>query len=346
MNVARFGLVAFMVLSGCRSLGPRASETRAFQQQGWDQEESLVRLRAGVQSEDPAIRAAAVSAWIDSNHPSGQALDAWVLADPSVHVQRSAAMAGRIHNRSLSIHPTTDRVAQLWTEGHRDEAWFAELKQALRDGMFPADPDLLTAFVEQEGASLGPLLVEGASMAEEPMQLPIALAAVRVGAPGAMKALGDAIEAGDDERRLIAIESLTEHGDDDAIEWLKRASRRGDTDAGLHARLALVAFGKQPASVALEALGSSDRDTREWAVKCLGMSVKVRALPREAILRLQGSVRDESPAVKRASVRALYAVKGIEMVPLGGMSSAIEPDAVSLMVAGKWLARTGVQAPQ
>jgi len=160
-----------------------------------------------------------------------------------------------------------------------------------------------------------------------------------------MKALGGAIESGEDERRLIAIESLTSHGDGDAVEWLKRAARRGDTDAGMHARLALVALGQRPVSVALEALGSADRDTREWAVKCLGKSVEVRPLPRDAILRLQGSVRDESPAVKRASVQALFAAGGVELVPLGGMSSPIEPDAVSMMVAGKWLARTATPAP-
>ena len=62
-----------------------------------------------------------------------------------------------------------------------------------------------------------------------------------------------------------------------------------------------------------------------------------RPLPREAIARLQSSLRDEAPRVQAAAVDALMASAGVEYVPLAPQRFAGEPNAVSAVIAGKWL---------
>jgi hypothetical protein len=60
-------------------------------------------------------------------------------------------------------------------------------------------------------------------------------------------------------------------------------------------------------------------------------------LPRGVVVALQSTWRDESAAVRHSATVALIAIAGIAAVPITRITSETEPDAVSVMMAGKWI---------
>lgn len=314
-------------------------------QSQWTELSSIEVLRSGAHHNDPSIRAAAITAWIESTHVSRESLAGWVLMDPSVHVQRSAAKSASNTAMVLTVHDDTDAVARIMAQ---DRALGEDRLQAsvdlIREGEFPADAFLLDLLVDWAGERLGPVLVDGVAMAEEPMRLPMAVAALELSADGAVQSLDDVVSVGDESIVSLAIEALATAGGPQAQAWLEKVAKRGGVGDALHAEIGLVALGERPLSLALEAIGSPDRDTRAWAATAIGKASAERALPREAIVRLQGSLRDESPSVRTAAAVALMASVGVEFVPLRIEDSLAQPNAVSMIVAGEWLSRHGGEA--
>ena len=113
-----------------------------------------------------------------------------------------------------------------------------------------------------------------------------------------------------------------------------------------HAKIGLVVSGKTSLDVVSGALDSPDRDIRAWAAQCLAMTAKERPLPRELITRLQASARDESPAVRWGAVEALLAGSGPGAVSSGPPNPGGEPDAVSMLIAAKWLVASAERSPE
>lgn len=322
----------------CRSPGVVAPAGVVDSAAAWSAEAAIGVLRAGSEHPDPSIRAAAVASWIGSSHESSLELAPWVLADPSAHVQRRAARAAAGRSIVLTVHPSSDELALAVLGSLPNEAeWTRAAIASVADGMEPPDPAMLEYLVTTGEPSLGPALMDGLAAADELAELPLAIAAIAVEAEGAASSLTSLLSGANEATRIAAIEGLLDASGERARPWLERAAKRPGSDAALHARLGLVALGARPVSIGLEALGSPDRDTRAWAVRCVGMAGAERPLPREAIARLQSSLRDEAPRVQAAAVDALMASAGVEYVPLAPQRFAGEPDAVSAVIAGKWL---------
>ena len=329
-----FGLLACQPKIGPSSVSVNVQQTQ------WTEESSIEVLRSGTNHSDPSIRAAAIAAWIESKHHSRDALATWVLADPSAHVQRTAAQSASRAAMVLTVHESTDAVARIMAQ---ERALGTEQLKAsvdlIREGDFPADAFLLDLLVERSGKQLRSILVDGVALAEEPMRLPMAIAAVRLDAEGAIQTLDGVVSDGEGSSVFVAIESLADAKGRQTQMWLEKIAKRNDGAAALHADIGLVALGKRPLSVALEAMESPDRDTRAWAATAIGKGTAERTLPREAIVRLQNSLRDESLAVRTAGAMALLASVGVEFVPLRVDQSLAQPNAVSMIVAGRWLSR-------
>ena len=329
-----------MVASACQSRTASLNAGSLNRVDAWSEEAAIAILESGTQNPDPSIRAAAVSHWIESEHPSSHRVLPWVMADPSAYVQRAAARAVTGTSTRPVVHEGTDPVAQLFLgQLDAESTWMDATLAAIAEGFPPVDPAALEAIVLRPPSDAGSILVRGVSVAEESMQLPMALAAVRIDAEGSSQALSAALENADEELRIAAIEGLVVAPPNGRSRvWLERASKRGNSAATAHARLALMALGDRPLSVGIDALNSPDRDTRAWAIECMEIRSKDQPLPREVIAQIQGSLRDESPMVRRASIRALIAAAGVEFVPLRAEVFESELDAVSMMIAGKWLA--------
>ena len=322
------------------AVAPAAVDTA----ESWTAEAAVALLRAGSAHPDPSIRAAAVASWLGSDHSSNRELAAWVLADPSPHVQRRAAHAAAGRSLSLVVHPSSDDLALAVLGALPNEAdWTRAAIASVADGLEPPDPAMLDYLVTTGDPSVGPALMGGLAMAEELAELPLAIAAVTVGAEGAVASLTSLLADANEATRIAAIEGLLEASGSAAQPWLERAAKRSGSSAALHARLALVALGSRPVAMGLDAMGSPDRDTRAWAVRCVGMAGTERPLPREAIARLQSSLRDEAPRVQAAAVQALMMSVGVEYVPIPSGRFAGEPSAVSAVIAGKWLQSQSVE---
>jgi len=279
-----------------------------------------------------------VANWIGSDHESSRELTAWVLADPSSYVQRRAARAAAGRPLTLTVHPSSDDLALAVLGALPNETeWTRAAIASVSDGVDPPDPFMLEYLVTTGDASLGSALMDGLAIADELVELPLAVAAVTVNADGAASSLASLLADADEATRIAAIEGLLDAIGSAARPWLERAAKRPGSDAALHARLGLVALGARPVATGIEALGSPDRDTRAWAARCVGMAGAERPLPREAIASLQRSLRDEAPRVQAAAVQALVVSAGVEYVPIASGRFGGEPNAVSAVLAGKWL---------
>lgn len=175
-------------------------------------------------------------------------------------------------------------------------------------------------------------------MAEEPIRLPMALASVALdSAQGAQAVAGLLKDEAGEELRIEAVEATVKLGGSRAKGWLERAAKGNAESVANHAKIGLVVSGQTSFEFVLEALKSPDRDTRAWAAQCLTMAAKERTLPRDLILGLQASVRDEAPAVRWGAVEALLVAAGPGAVVWEPRYLGAEPDAVSMLIAGKWL---------
>ena len=329
----------------------------------WTESQALAILRAGTESPDSSVRAVAASAWLGSTHPSASVLSGWVLADPSSHVQRVSARAASEAGITLTLHPTTDALAAVWlghsqsvvSGEHRalalaiggDGAGLEELLSDLSEGTMSAESDVLELLVRSDLEGVGDALSRGSAMAEEPVRLPMAMAAVALGSDQGVQAVAALLtdELGE-ELRIEAVEAMVRLGSSVAESWLERAANDGNEAVAEHAKIGLVVSGKTSLEFVSGALDSPDRDTRAWAAQCLAMTAKERPLPRELIRRLQASARDEAPAVRWGAVEALLAGSGPGAVSPEPPNPGGEPDAVSMLIAAKWLAASVEKSPE
>ena len=349
---------------GCATVHPVTPRSQASGQESvWTESQALAILRAGTESPDSSIRAVAASAWLGSAHSSASVLGGWVLADPSAHVQRVSARAASEAGIALTLHPMTDALAALWlghsgsvvSNEHRalalaiggDGAGLEELLSDLSEGTMSAEADVLELLVRSGLKGVGDALSRGSAMAEEPVRLPMAMAAVALGSDQGVQAVAALLK--DDpgeELRIEAVEAMVRLGGSVAEGWLERTAKSGTDAVAEHAKIGLVVSGKTSLEVVSEALDSPDRDTRAWAAQCLAMTAKERPLPRELITRLQASARDEAPAVRWGTVEALLAAVGPGAVSSGPPNPGGEPDAVSMLIAAKWLLASVEKSPE
>jgi hypothetical protein len=320
----------------------------------WTESQALAVLRAGTRSSDSSTRAVAASAWIGSAHPSSSVLGGWVLADPSPHVQRVSARAASRVGVPLTVHPGTDTLAALWmgrsgsvlSDEHRtlalaiggDEVGLSQLLSDLSEGTISAESDVLDLLIRSDLRGVGDALAQGAALAEEPIRLPMAMAAVALGSDNGVQAVVALLkDAPGTELRIEAVEAMVRLGGSRAERWLERAAKGGSEAVAMHAKIGLVVSGQTSLEFVAGALDSPDRDTRAWAAQCVSLAVAERPLPRELITRLQGRARDEAPAVRWGAVEALLAVAGPGAVLMESPNPDDELDAVSMLIAAKWL---------
>ena len=343
------------VYLGCVTAHPVGSLGQvAVEETVWTESQAVETLRAGAESPDPSIRAVAVSAWIGSAHPSSAVLGGWVLADPSSHVQRVSARAALEAGVPLTLHPTTDVLAALWLDDSvgvasgeyralamaigGDGPSLAQLLADLSEGSISAESDVLELLVRSDLKGVGDALAQGSALAEEPVRLPMAMAAVALGSEEGVPAVAMLLQDDQgEELRIEAVEAMVHLGDSRAVNWLERTAKGTSEAVSMHAKIGLIVSGQTAMSFAAEALGSPDRDTRAWAAECLAMAAEERPLPRELITRLQASVRDEAPAVRWGAVQALLAAGSPSAVSSVPSNPVDQPDAVSMLIAAKWL---------
>jgi len=347
--------VLAVLWAGCVTAHPAASRRNGKAVETvWTESQALAVLRAGTRSSDSSTRAVAASAWIGSAHPSSSVLGGWVLADPSPHVQRVSARAASQVDVPLTIHPGTDTLAALWlgrsgsavSDEHRalvlaiggDEAALSQLLSDVSEGTISAESDVLELLIRSDLKGVGDALAQGSTLAEEPIRLPMALAAVAIGSEQGVQAVASLLkDTPGTELRIEAVEAMVRLGGLRAERWLERAAKGGSEAVAMHAKIGLVVFGHTSLDFVSGALDSPDRDTRAWAAQCLSLAAEERPLPRELIPRLQARARDEAPAVRWGAVEALLAGFGPGAVLLEPPNPGDEPDAVSMLIAAKWL---------
>jgi hypothetical protein len=318
-------------------------------------------LQSAAQSDDVELRAMALSFLVAASEEDTWLKRAWM--DPSPRVQRVIAEAHplRLSDEQL-VRPGADALAVArvlvgresvsasldWTVKAGladdvvralggDQTAIGVVLDAVREGMLPPEPLLVDVLVRSGLPGMGVALAEGALNAEDEMRLPLALGAQQLAPNDGSAALAEVLRGADEMTRLFAVEALTRAGGEHAVGWLRRAVHGDSGAVRAHARLGLVALGVSKLSVAVEGLSSPDRDQRTWAAACIAMVSRKRPLPRGVVVALQRTWRDESDAVRRSVTRALVDGVGPEAVPIMQNGSPGEPDAVSVMVAGKWI---------
>lgn len=348
---------------GCFSVHPGVDRNRmnAHSQSTRALVDAQQVLELAARSEDPALRAQALSLLVATSDDEQWLNRAWM--DPSHTVQRAIAQSHpfRLSDAHL-LRPGADGLAVGWVLAVRTSPvqqidWTAtddlsdDLVRALcgneasqkvvlglvREGMVPPEPLLVNVLARSGLPEMGSALAEGAMNAEDEMRLPMALAAQDLAPEAGRTALVEVLRGADEMTRLFAVEALTRLGDGPSLAWLRRAAHGEPGAVREHARMGLVALGVLRLDVAVEGLSSSDRDQRAWAAACLGLAGVKRPLPRGVVAALQSTWRDESDAVRRSVTQALLVSVGPGAVPVDQTRSPGEPDAVSVMVSGKWI---------
>ena len=324
----------------------------------WSRSDALRVLKTAAESEDPSLRALALPAL--ANEDEGQL---WLVRgwhDPSVAVQRAMAMS---HPRLLSVNhlvrPGVDQLAVAWVLQEyaagdpilqqvvgQEQGFVAqvlgqgprlpELLSDIEDGMIPPEPMFIELLIRSGIDGIGEAMATGALRAEDEMRLPLAVASLQVSPEAGMVALNEVLREADEMTLIFAVESLTRLGGEQAIAWLKRAAKE-DGPVREYAKMGLMALGFRPFEDALGALSSPDRDLRSWAARCFEIASVNRPLPRNVILALQGTWKDESVMVRRAVTDALMAGGGVVSVPFAAPVAQAEVDTLAVLVAANWL---------
>ena len=351
--------VSIGVLSGC-SARQHTSGTSKAENQGamWSRGDALRVLEYAAESEDAGLRSVALVAL-----SAGEGGSSWLIRgwhDPSVAVQRAIAKA---HPRLLSVdhlvRPGADPLAVAWVLQEYPENdplrsnvvgdqqglipqmlgqgnQVGNLLSDVKDGMIPPEPMFIELLVRSGIDGVGEAMAVGASRAEDEMRLPLSVASFEVAPDVGLPALDDFLSDADEMTRVFAVEAITSVGGERATTWLRRVVRE-DGPVREHAKIGLVALGVRPLDDALAGLSSPDRDVRAWAATCLGIVSRNRPLPRDVILTLQGTWRDESVLVRRAVTHALLRARGATSVPFAFSPPNAEVDTVAVLVAASWL---------
>jgi len=325
----------------------------------WSDGRAMVVLQRGIDSEDPTLRTAAFIAWFSSGDRSAEKVVLRAANDPSPIVQR--ALAKRFPERfstPLQSRAAPDPMALAWLafagqsvacsgqaiQCHLiralqgDEPAQRQLLARIEDGDVPADSGFFELLSMMKLEGLGRALLTGVEFAEAEVRISMALAAFSNGEAGAEKTLTSLLDSAEDPAdHFWAIEALVRGRISHAMDWLKQGRKSSDHARALYFRVALASFGEEGLGVVLEAIKTGDRDTRAWAIECLGLLPKDRPLPREMIAILQGSARDETGRIRLVSARVIADKFGLKYVPLVRLPMEAEPDPAILFIAGKSL---------
>jgi hypothetical protein len=325
----------------------------------WSRTAVIAHLERGISSTDPRLRRDAFVAWLASDDSSIEAIERRAVADPSPLVQRAIARdfpkrLSSIFNHRLS--PDSFALAWLATAGETishvpedadaivlnaltgSESSEQELIQLIRTGEVPADSDFFKVITKIPSKSIGPALIKGLEFSDPEVRLSMALAAFELGEVEAGRILFQLFESADDPADAYdVVEAVVRGHVADAESWLRTGKKNSGHALSMHFQLGLVALGVEPIGSNFDVIKTGDRDTRSWAVECLGMRFENRPLPREMIAILEGSTRDEALQVRLASVKVLVLNMGIENAPYDRMLVEHDLDPVSLFLAGQWL---------
>jgi len=356
-------LTLVSTLSCVSGTGGHRTESKSTQTRSGSREQALVVLQAAISSDSADIRAAGFSAWLGSGDPSASAVVLRAGLDPSPHVQRS--LAEEIPGMMASVvaeHHAPDPLAVAWLRfagedvaSPSGEGPMTALASAiggdvrgrealisfLQEGDVPPEASFYRLLGRVRIEGLAQALVDGTLLSEPEVQLSMALAVLAQGHPDGPDLLAKVLEGTEDPMAPFqVIEALARAPVAGSKGWLQRARRSRDSDVALYAALGLVALGEVPVTRAEEALQSPDRDTRAWALECIGRFHQDRPLPRDRLALLQRSARDESPAVKEAAIRAIFRVDDSGDLPVPLIITAGDLDRVSIVIAGEWVSRS------
>ncbi len=324
----------------------------------WSRSDALRVLEYAAGSEDAGLRSLALPALSGGENGGDWVQRGW--HDPSVAVQRSLAIShGDLLSETQLVRPGADPFAVAWVlqaypiddpiraqvggvrKGLVEQMLgqgpgINELLTDVEDGLIPPEPMFIDLLVRSGIQGMGEAMATGASRSEEEMRLPLAVASFDVSPEVGLPALDTVLREADAMTFTFAVESVTQVGGERAISWLRRLTKEEGPIRG-HAKLGLVALGVRPLDDALVGLSSPDRDVRAWAATCLGIAARNRPLPRNVILALQETWRDESMLVRRAVTRALIRSNGASSVPLAHAPPNAVVDTVAVLVAAGWL---------
>ena len=329
----------------------------------WSRERAIELLNQGISSEDSAIRAEAYVGWFSGNDASVEDIRLRAANDPSSVVQRALTkafpgqFAAFFRDRSSSdglalawlvlageyveIPDSTidDSTVLLIQALQADEQALNLLLERVSEGDVPADPDFFDIASKSRIAGMGQAMLAGLQYAEDEVKLSMALTAMALSAEGAASTMSQLLkESQDPADAYWVVEAVVRGQFRDARDWLLETKNSSDLALELHFRLGLMGLGDESQALAVDAIQTGDRDTRGWAIECLGMLFKDRPMPREMITILEGSARDETEKVRVLATRVLVDNVGVRYAPIKSRSFPAEPDRVSLLLARKWLA--------
>jgi len=303
---------------------------------------------------------AAFIAWFASGDRSTESIVSRAANDPSPIVQRALAKQFPLRfSAPLQSRAAPDPMALAWLAFSGEKVACSDLSiqcllirtlqgeelaqrqflERIEDGEVLADSGFFELLALMKLKGLGQSLLVGVEHAEAEVRVSMALAAFSQGEERAGQILTKLLGTSEDPAdHFWAIEVLVRGRISHAMGWLKQGRKSSDHALAVYFRVALASFGEEGLGVVLEAIETGDRDTRAWAIECLGISYENRPLPRGLIAILQGGARDETVKVRLMAAQLIADKFGSQFVPLVGLPVEAEPDPVSLFVAGRWLA--------
>jgi HEAT repeat protein len=273
----------------------------------------------------PYVKSLAVKALADRiQEPESAALLAEVAVRPGVdpYVRGAAAFALAEIGRADLRQQLVDDMAGLtyWQRAPLalaaarmgDEAALEDLKSSLARGEFPLE----LGFFEDVGrsglASLAPALIEASTRVEEELVLPIGMALIQLGSGRGESIFRDALSSPDEVLRLEAVDYLAANPAPASDALLNRARAQGPDSVRQYARLVQFSRGQGKVDVAWEALDSDDRESRQLAVRSLGVYLEARGgeqdwrrLERQVHAALLAALDDSEPVVVMEALQAI-----------------------------------------
>lgn len=193
-----------------------------------------------------------------------------------------------------------------------DAEALADLKRSLEIGEFPLE----LGFFEDLGRSgleeLVPSLIEASSRVERELVLPIGMALMKLGSARGESLFREALSSPDAEVRMEALDYLAVHPGPESDALLSRARAQGPDAVRQYAQLVQFSRGRGKLDTVWSALDSPDRESRQLAVRALGVYLSERGDPREwrrperqAHAALRASLGDPEFSVVMEALQAL-----------------------------------------
>ena len=234
----------------------------------------------------------------------------------SVVAAERLAEAWRSERELWRIAPLALAAAELG-----DTEAVPALQQAIRRGELALEIDFLKDLAGSGQAELLPALREGADWVESELRLPYAIALVSLGDPSGEQALRKALGSSHVQECLEALDYVSELDHPTANTLLRKARSNPSHHVRTYAALALAARTADGMDIFTEAMGDSDPEIRELAVRFAAQVAQNPNASRKS-MRSGSAVVSEALSDPNASVRS-EAMKATVTLGLHGQNDAL-----------------------